>query len=87
VSIRVLYSSFQSPRDSAVAAAAVRDAIGPRDGQWTICLIQPPGQSWLRVVQLDGPDGFARSWAFDFGECQYRAVRTAIARDLADKSF
>jgi hypothetical protein len=50
--------------DRKVAEAAVRDAIGLREGAWTISFVQPPHQS-LWVVLLDGPDSFARSWAFD----------------------
>jgi hypothetical protein len=84
MTIRVLYSSFPSLHDRTVAEAAVRDAIGVREGAWTISFVQPPHQSSLWVVQLDGPNGFARSWAFDAADQHYRAVRTAITRDLSD---
>ena len=75
MSVRLLYTSIQT--GSHVAEAAVRSAIGERDGDWCLSLISPPRQD-LWVVVIDGPHRFNRTWVFDQDEQEFSTVRNTI---------
>jgi hypothetical protein len=85
MSIDVIYSSLETPADSAVAECAVRSAIADRAGAWTVCLVRPPHQA-LWVVVVDGPNGYIGTWAFDEEDQHFAAIRSALIRDLPRES-